>query len=422
MSVKQQKNSRIKIEFKYPDPEKPNARKHFQRSFDMSLADAKLIEPDLKVAAKAGVLDDLLNRLGTPTPTGKHTFASIARRYVAIHTSAKMKPGGGFQRDAESIVEGHLIPFFEDKKLNSFRPLDLEAFRGEKLQEVCKKTGKPYKVKTVYNIETILRGVLKWVWQNGYTTFNVATLLPAISKKKYTEPDFKNFYKPEEMVIALDTLAEHEARVEAGHEFRRFQLPWHLILSFLFETGVRVGELAALSRFDVNLKDMTVRVCKAIFNKKIQTTKGDDSRLLALSPELCERLREHIQSLDSENHLLFPNSQGGYLTSNSFDSVMDWIAGNVVIDEDSQKRNLRRITPHGFRHSCGTALAYADVNAEKIRLHLGHADLQMVQRYIHLAKKPDHELNRKLMNELKKARKRLDEHFDKLSKIGKNET
>ena len=117
-------------------------------------------------------------------------------------------------------------------------------------------------------------------------------------------------------------------------------------------------------------------------------------------------------------HSRFPNARGGYLTSNSLDKVLDWIADNVVVDEGPPVRKLHRISPHGFRHSCGTALAAADVSTEKIRLHLGHADQQMSQRYTHLAKKPDHDLNRRLVDLLRRAREGEEDQQARVVEIG----
>ena len=411
MSVRIQRNGKALIHFKYRDREDPSKRRTFNRAFFLSETDARALEPELIRAANEGKLDELLT-LAEQKPTTRRSFRAVALQYIAVHTKAAEKPGGGFSRDATSIVNCHLIPHFGDKSIGSFRRIDLESFRAE-MREAISPRGKTYSMKTIYNIEVVLRGILKWAWECGYAPFNAATLLPAIRKKDYENLDFDNFYNPEEMVLALDALRAHEDRVANELEFRRFWLPWSLILEFLCETGVRVGELAALTKFDFKRRDLTIRVCKAIYGDAVQSTKGDNDRTVPVSDELAKRLEQHVANSDPGSTLLFPNSGGGYLSSNSFDAVLDWLSENVVVETVADVHGngtptmLKRITPHGFRHSCGTLLAMADVTEEKIRIHLGHADTQMVRRYVHLAKAADHELNQRLTSLIQGARDRL---------------
>ncbi|MCC6156570.1 MAG: site-specific integrase [Deltaproteobacteria bacterium] len=408
--VRLEQNGRVRVQFKYVDPRCRGERRTFNRLFDVSLAEARAIEPELRRAAREGKLDRLLG-VAVSAPTSARAFSTVARQYVAVHAAASGKIGGGFKRDAEVVVENHLIPFFADRPINAITKFDLERFRAAKRAEVSPR-GKPYSLKTIYNLETVLRGVLRWAWECGHTRIDAGLLLPAIPKKRRENPEFKNFYTPGEMALALDAVAAHEARVRRKEEPRRFDLEWHLVLWFMFESGVRIGELSALTRFDVNTRARTVRVNKNIYLAVVQTTKGGDDRQLPLSPDICTAMDDHVRSLDPDNPILFPNSRGGHLSSNSLDKVLAWIADTVVVDEGPPVRKLHRITPHGFRHSCGTALAAADVGAEKIRLHLGHNDLQMVQRYVHLATKPDHEINRRLVDLLRRARQGTEEPGD----------
>lgn len=411
-----EKSGKARVQFKYRDPADPAQRRTFNRVFAISVAEARAIEPELRQAAREGKLERLLCRAGE-APVHGRAFSTVARQYLAVHCAACTKPGGGMKRDSEVVVENHLIPFFQDQPIHALSKVDLESFRATKRLETSPR-GKKYALKSLYNMEVVLRGVLRWAWECGLTSIDLGRLLPAITKKKRENPAFANFYTPGEMAKALDAVAAHEARVRRKEEHRRFDIDWHLILWFLFESGVRIGELAALTKFDLNTRNRTVRVCKGVYLNVLQTTKGDNDRLLPLSEEICAALEEHVRALKPKNPILFPNARGGYLGSNSLDKVLLWIADTVVVDEGPPARKLHRITPHGFRHSCGTALAAADVSTEKIRLHLGHADMQMCQRYVHLSKKPDHELNRRLVDLLRRARAGKEDQRAEVVEIG----
>jgi integrase len=316
------------------------------------------------------------------------------------------------RRDARSAVEVHLIPHFGDRPVSSITLRDLEGFRAA-LRSVDGRRGRPVSAKTVYNIEVVLRAVLRWALATGRIQANPADRLPALTRRQRQAPGFENFYLPDQMMLALDALEGHERRMrEDKAALPRFRLPWRLILGFLFETGLRVGELAALTKFDVRLAEREVRVSKAVFLGKLQTTKGVNERTVPISPDTAARLERHVARLDPENPLLFPNSDGRYLTSNSFHAPLRWISENVVertVVAAGVRRELKlkRVSPHAFRHSCGTMLAMADTGEEKIRRHLGHASTSMVQRYVHLAARPDPALNRRLVALIDEARERL---------------
>jgi hypothetical protein len=52
-------------------------------------------------------------------------------------------------------------------------------------------------------------------------------------------------------------------------------------------------------------------------------------------------------------------------------------------------------------------MATGDVAEEKLRLALGHRSHDVVRRYIHVARGPDHDVNRRLGDVLRGARERM---------------
>ena len=49
---------------------------------------------------------------------------------------------------------------------------------------------------------------------------------------------------------------------------------------------------------------------------------------------------------------------------------------------------------HLFRHTFASELAEADVNLKKIQEWMGHSDIKMTERYVHLRKKYDPDIEK----------------------------
>ena len=108
-----------------------------------------------------------------------------------------------------------------------------------------------------------------------------------------------------------------------------------------FWCGLRLGELQALTKEDVNLQEMTLKVTNS-FTKKEQTngkTKTPNSkRTVHMPKELAEELEEYINSLYGikSTDRLFEISKSAF---------------HKTMTEYSKKAGVKRITIHGLRHS-----------------------------------------------------------------------
>lgn len=100
---------------------------------------------------------------------------------------------------------------------------------------------------------------------------------------------------------------------------RSFKEYYALLFTFI-GTGAREGEIFALSKEDFNFKEKTLRINKQFTKRRlVNKTKTESSnRTIYIFDELAKVLQEHIQTLDVNNALLFPNKNGGYIDSNNF--------------------------------------------------------------------------------------------------------
>jgi integrase/recombinase XerD len=138
------------------------------------------------------------------------------------------------------------------------------------------------------------------------------------------------------------------------------------ILALLYDTGIRVGELVALRREDLDLEGRTLRV----------RGKAKRDRRVPLSAELLRVLGPYLGDARAST-LLFTTSTGKPLRPTAMNQ---WLrrAGRLA-------GITKRVSPHVFRHSFATAYLRNGGDEFTLQEILGHTDLEMVRRYVHLA-------------------------------------
>jgi integrase/recombinase XerC len=152
------------------------------------------------------------------------------------------------------------------------------------------------------------------------------------------------------------------------------------MLELLYASGLRVGELVALDRDDLDIPGETVRVLG----------KGRKERIVPVGSKACASLadwirasRELAQGPDAprggramRGAPLFLNRRGGRLTDRSVRRVLDVRVRQAALG--------RRISPHVLRHSFATHLLGAGADLRAIQELLGHSSLSTTQKYTHV--------------------------------------
>ena len=154
----------------------------------------------------------------------------------------------------------------------------------------------------------------------------------------------------------------------------------------LFRSGMRIGEVIALERQDLDL----VR-CFAVINKNFtnghleSSSKSGKDRQVDLSDELVIVLKNHLERLDLEaslqrkppSPLVFPSTQGKFLTARNW----IWRFWYPLLD----RLFIRRRAPHHCRHTYASRLIEQNSSLAYIRDQLGHSSIQItVDTYGHL--------------------------------------
>jgi integrase/recombinase XerD len=142
------------------------------------------------------------------------------------------------------------------------------------------------------------------------------------------------------------------------------------ILMFLFDTGVRVGELVALKKDDLDMKARKARV----------VGKGRKWRTVFFSPQTAVALQRHLQRLqarDKQSPLVFCGWAGRQFSTYGV---------NHMIAKRAERAGVKsRVNPHTFRHTFATNYLRMGGDASSLQRILGHSDISTtIRNYAHL--------------------------------------
>lgn len=150
------------------------------------------------------------------------------------------------------------------------------------------------------------------------------------------------------------------------------------ILEMLFSTGLRVSELASLTRESINLS-------KDEFTIK---GKGDKYRIVFLSSRAKEHTRAYLNlRKDIFLPLFLRHDRAFNPKKSSEDSEMHLTPRSIqrLVQKYAKIAGItKKITPHVMRHSFATDLLINGADIRSVQSLLGHASITTTQIYTHI--------------------------------------
>lgn len=149
-------------------------------------------------------------------------------------------------------------------------------------------------------------------------------------------------------------------------------------------TGLRRGELLALTWSNVHVPDRYLTVCQTLVRTSdgdiiVPTTKSRCDRVVPLHDKAVSLL-EQIKMLDSsDDGFLFRNSDGLPLKLRQYNRIYC----KYYKQQRKKYPDLPYYTPHNLRHSYATYMLQSGADIETLRALLGHVDITTTQRYVH---------------------------------------
>ena len=146
------------------------------------------------------------------------------------------------------------------------------------------------------------------------------------------------------------------------------------MLELLYATGIRVSELIALNKDDINLST-GLTCCRN--NEKVRMIPLYPAAIKALG-EYINLVRHQMLALPSEA-ALFVNMNGERMSRQGFWKIIKHYQDKAHIEKE--------ITPHTLRHSFAAHLLENGADLRSLQEMLGHADISSTQVYTQLVKK-----------------------------------
>jgi site-specific recombinase XerD len=146
------------------------------------------------------------------------------------------------------------------------------------------------------------------------------------------------------------------------------------ILEVLYATGIRRGELLALSIYDLELSAGRLR---------IERGKGDQTRVVPLTESALSALRLYLD----EARPVFAREAAQtrlFVSSRSGGPLDDADIPRIVAKAAKRAGLSKHVTPHTLRHTCATHLLAGRADIRQIQKLLGHRRLSSTEVYTHV--------------------------------------
>lgn len=323
----------------------------------------------LKQAKQAllNVQQAILNGDYLPISEKRLTYKELFGEWWALYENS-VKPSTVYS--CRSAFNRQILPYFGSKYIDKISVIDCQRWLN-KLAAECPTTFKETKARAAR--------VLDYAIKLGMLTRNPFKLvtMPKVQKKERPE----NFYTKDELRRFLE-----QAKKESYQKYAMFRL-----LAF---SGMRKGELMALTWPDINFNSGTVSINKTLSrdakSKKCinDTPKTSSStRIVPLDAEtmavLGEWRRRQLNNViylgTSKDNLVFSNPvTGKYYAQKALNEWTKKIA---------RAAGVKAITPHGFRHTHASLCFAAGLSMQDVKERLGHSSITMTMDiYTHVTR------------------------------------
>ncbi len=156
------------------------------------------------------------------------------------------------------------------------------------------------------------------------------------------------------------------------------------ILETLFSTGLRVSELVALNRDQINFKKEEILI----------RGKGGKDRVVFISPAAFSAIGAYLKTRKDDYRPLFIHYGGIRKGDEEFLRLTQRSIQRLVTKYAKLAGITKKVTPHTLRHSFATDLLQNGADLRSVQEMLGHSSITTTQMYTHITNKQLKEVHR----------------------------
>lgn len=339
-------------------------------------------EKDARAAAAEAAVCRDQNRLVLPQ---KVTFANLAADWLSMYSALGKKPG--------SIrIRAHYIDVLKPY----LGELPIQQLTKKQYQDIIFSLAKRFALNTLSGIHATARMIFKEARKQQliYEDPTEFAILPRPAAAITEKEELPHYLERDELLRFLSAARENGLFGD------------YTLFTTLAFTGLRIGELLALTWDDIDLTAGTLRVNKTMYNpdnnmahytlvapktKRSRRTLDLDAHTVALlSAQKLElnKLRLLYGPMwyipaDFPSGFVFPSMHGlgkpmtQKLVQLRIDRLLSFLDPPLTV----------RLTPHVFRHTHTSLMAEAGVSLEQIQNRLGHSNDETTRAiYLHITK------------------------------------
>jgi integrase len=262
-----------------------------------------------------------------------HTFKELMERYLTEHAARRAN------RQREQYCVNNLKGFFGNPQLCQVTPKQIVTYKNKRFADGVKPATINRELTTLKKAFNLARR--EWEWCDDNPVCRVS-----MERENNTRDRWLT--------------AEEEMRLVNA------ALPWFReVVIFALNTGMRMGEITALTWAGVDLFRRTVTVFRS---------KNGERRTIPINQTVLVLLKHKHSKRDNTTDLVFTSQAG---------TAVDGANIRRALASALKTSKIQDFHFHDMRHTCATQMVQAGVDLYKVQRILGHKSPIMTQRYAH---------------------------------------
>lgn len=287
-------------------------------------------------------------------------FGSLCERWLEV---ARIKNKLSTLARYEAVMRNHILPFFGAKEIKDLSSAQINMFVERLL------TDKGLSAKSVNDIATILAQILKFGEKNGIIEdFDFSIVKPTVNKK---ELPVLSLEEQKKLIKAIKDNVTHE---NIG------------ILLSLF-TGMRIGEICALQKKDIDLTNGIVSINKTMQRINLKGNRAASTQIIIDAPKTQRSVRKIPLPeflIVEVKRLMSDADENAWLLTGRTDKFTEPRSYQNIFKKYLEKAGVANTNFHALRHTFATRAVEKGVDVKTLSEILGHSTVSFtMERYVH---------------------------------------